>query len=142
MPFLDLLSPELHYCGRIKDNKYDDYNVNNSIRIRVLMQTNWLRLKMMHQYFVGSNLIWDVQWLRGHEWVVKHASFCPCSGLKMLTKGTFMWFWSVSLADQLSSNFWVSQKKFVLSQRPDIFFCPLSWIFCPVFFENWSLSNI
>ena len=100
MPFLDLFSPELHYCGRIKDNKYDDYNVNNSIRIRVLMQTNWLRLKMMHQYFVGSNLIWDVQWLRGHEWVVKHASFCPCSGLKMLTKGTFMWFWSVSLADQ------------------------------------------
>ena len=35
------------------------------------MQTNGLRLKMMHQYFVGSNVIGDVQGLRGHEGDVK-----------------------------------------------------------------------
>ena len=58
--------------------------------------------------------------------------------------GTSMWFWSVSLADQLSGQFLVflvSAKKIVQSQRQDNFFVDSLEFFCPVFFENWSPSN-
>ena len=49
-----------------------------------------------------------------------------------LMRGTSMWFWSVSLADRLSSQFlifFVGQKKLysLTDQRPDYFFCSLSW---------------
>ena len=52
--------------------------------------------------------------------------------------GASMWFWSVSLADQLHSQFHfflVKQKKIVPSQRSDNFFCPLFWFFFPSFLK-------
>ena len=47
-----------------------------------------------------------------------------------LRLGASMWFWSVSLADQLSGQFLiflVSQKRIVTSQRPDNFFQSLEF---------------
>ena len=59
--------------------------------------------------------------------------------------GTSMWFWLVSLADQLSCHFFiflVSPQKMSSLRGRTIFFVHSLEFFCPVFFENWSPPNL
>ena len=63
--------------------------------------------------------------------------YCLCKSLV-----PSMWFWSVSWSTNCPVYFWfflVDQRK--ICPVSDLF-CSLSWIFCPVFFENVVLVSL
>ena len=65
-----------------------------------------------------------------------HPKISPMNNLSKKQLSMSMCFWSVTLADQLSSQFliffWSAIRKLSETGRS----------FCPVFFENWPLSKI